>query len=158
TRGPGSVSDAERDAGDGNDPRKLPKIRHGGGHHPRRISRAYRELDAPQTPDDARGACQRGGVRGVRQGQRDDRYRRQSERRNHRRVRTTMANTGPNPGQVAPEIDLLDGNGERWMLSGARGRVVALFFYLGDVSPVCTKQMCSVRDNWSQYQQTGAEV
>jgi AhpC/TSA family len=24
--------------------------------------------------------------------------------------------------------------------------------------PVCTKQMCSVRDNWSRYQQTGAEV
>jgi thioredoxin-dependent peroxiredoxin len=36
--------------------------------------------------------------------------------------------------------------------------VVALFFYLGDESPVCTKQMCSVRDNWSRYQQTGAEV
>jgi hypothetical protein len=32
-----------------------------------------------------------------------------------------MANTGPNIGQLAPEIDLLDGNGERWMLSGARG-------------------------------------
>ena len=25
-------------------------------------------------------------------------------------------------------------------------------------SPVCTKQMCSLRDNWSRYQQTGAEV
>ena len=69
-----------------------------------------------------------------------------------------MADTGPNIGQLAPEIDLLDGNGDRWMLSGARGKVVALFFYLADESPVCTKQMCSVRDNWSRYQQTGAEV
>lgn len=69
-----------------------------------------------------------------------------------------MPDTGPNVGQLAPEIDLLDGNGERWMLSRARGKVVALFFYLGDESPVCTKQMCSVRDNWSRYQQTGADV
>jgi peroxiredoxin len=43
-----------------------------------------------------------------------------------------MANTGPKIGQLAPEIDLLDSNGERWMLSGARGKAVALFFYLGD--------------------------
>ncbi|HJZ76873.1 MAG TPA: peroxiredoxin [Vicinamibacterales bacterium] len=59
---------------------------------------------------------------------------------------------------MAPEIDLLDGNGERWTLSGAHGKVVALFFYVGDGSSVCTKQMCSVRDNWSRYEQTGAEV
>ena len=69
-----------------------------------------------------------------------------------------MTTTGPNIGQLAPEIDLLDGNGERWMLSAARGKVVALFFYPGDETPVCTKQMCSVRDNWARYQQTGAEV
>jgi peroxiredoxin Q/BCP len=73
-------------------------------------------------------------------------------------MRTAVPDTGPNVGQLAPEIDLLDGNGERWMLSRARGKVVALFFYLGDESPVCTKQMCSVRDNWSRYQQTGADV
>jgi thioredoxin-dependent peroxiredoxin len=71
---------------------------------------------------------------------------------------TAVVNTGPNVGQVAPEIDLLDGNGQRWTLSGARGKVIALFFYLGDESPVCTKQMCSVRDNWARYQETGAEV
>lgn len=69
-----------------------------------------------------------------------------------------MTTTGPHIGQLAPEIDLLDGNGERWTLSGARGRVVTLFFYPGDETPVCTKQLCSVRDNWARYQQTGAEV
>ena len=69
-----------------------------------------------------------------------------------------MTTTGPNIGQLAPEIDLPDGAGERWTLSGARGRVVALFFYPGDETPVCTKQLCSVRDNWARYQQTGAEV
>jgi thioredoxin-dependent peroxiredoxin len=69
-----------------------------------------------------------------------------------------MVKTGPDIGQLAPEIDLLDGNSERWTLSRARGKVVALFFYPGDETPVCTKQMCSVRDNWARYQQTGAEV
>jgi peroxiredoxin Q/BCP len=69
-----------------------------------------------------------------------------------------MTDTGPNLGQMAPAIDLLDGNGQRWKLSGVRGKVVALFFYPGDETPVCTKQMCSERDNWARYQQTGAEV
>jgi peroxiredoxin Q/BCP len=69
-----------------------------------------------------------------------------------------MTNIGPNVGQLAPEIDLLDGAGERWTLSGARGKVVALFFYPGDETPVCTKQLCSARDNWALYQKTGAEV
>src|SRR2546427_2029826 len=71
---------------------------------------------------------------------------------------SAMTTTGPNIGQLAPEIDLLDGNGERWTLGGARGKVVALFFYPGDETPVCTKQLCGVRDNWARYQQTGAEV
>ena len=69
-----------------------------------------------------------------------------------------MPDTGPNVSQLAPEIDLVDGNGEGWVWIRPRSKVVALFFYLGDESPVCTKQMCSVRDNWSRYQQTGAEV
>ena len=31
-------------------------------------------------------------------------------------------------------------------------------FYPGDDTPVCTKEICSVRDHWSDYQATGAEV
>ncbi len=65
---------------------------------------------------------------------------------------------GPKIGQLAPEIDLPDGNGKRWKLSDARGRAVVLFFYPGDETPVCTKQLCSVRDNWGRYRETGAEV
>ena len=61
-------------------------------------------------------------------------------------------------GQPAPEIDLPDGNGERWRLSQARGKAVVLLFYPGDETPVCTKQLCSVRDNWERYQEAGAEV
>lgn len=60
--------------------------------------------------------------------------------------------------QPAPEIDLPDGNGERWQLSQHRGKPVVLLFYPGDETPVCTKQLCSVRDNWERYQEAGAEV
>jgi peroxiredoxin len=66
--------------------------------------------------------------------------------------------TGPHVGQLAPEIDLPDGQGERWQLSRARGKPVVLLFYPADETGVCTKQLCSVRDHWSRYRQTGAEV
>lgn len=65
---------------------------------------------------------------------------------------------GPQVGQIAPEIDLPDGNGDRWKLSDARGTVVVLLFYPGDETPVCTRQLCSLRDNWQRYLETGAEV
>lgn len=68
------------------------------------------------------------------------------------------ASIGPHLGQVAPEIDLPDGNGNRWKLSEMHGRIVVLLFYPGDETPVCTKQLCSVRDNWERYMETGAEV
>ena len=58
----------------------------------------------------------------------------------------------------APDFTLQDGEGRDWRLSERRGRVVVLLFYPGDETPVCTRQMCSVRDNWEQYRETGAEV
>ena len=38
------------------------------------------------------------------------------------------------------------------------GKVVVLLFYPGDETPICTRQMCSVRDHWEHYANTGAEV
>ncbi|HMO81209.1 MAG TPA: peroxiredoxin [Pyrinomonadaceae bacterium] len=61
-------------------------------------------------------------------------------------------------GQEAPEFTLLDGDGNDWSLSEHRGRTVVLLFYPGDNTPVCTAQLCSVRDHWSEYQATGADV
>ncbi|MFN2482783.1 MAG: peroxiredoxin family protein [Pyrinomonadaceae bacterium] len=61
-------------------------------------------------------------------------------------------------GETAPDFALKDGEGRVWKLSERRGRVVVLLFYPGDETPVCTRQMCSVRDNWEAYQETGAEV
>jgi peroxiredoxin Q/BCP len=61
-------------------------------------------------------------------------------------------------GEPAPDFALRDGEGREWKLSDKRGRVVVLLFYPGDETPVCTRQLCSVRDNWEAYRETGAEI
>ena len=63
-----------------------------------------------------------------------------------------------NIGNDAPDFTLKDGDGNDWKLSDHRGKTVVLLFYPGDNTPVCTAQLCSVRDHWSEYQATGAEV
>lgn len=59
---------------------------------------------------------------------------------------------------LAPDIALPDADGRVWRLSDHRGKVVVLLFYPGDETPICTKQLCSVRDRWEDYVATGAEV
>lgn len=71
---------------------------------------------------------------------------------------TSQPKTGTEVGQLAPDFELKDNNDETWRLSDHRGKVVALVFYPRDETPVCTKQMCSMRDRWTDYQTTGAEV
>lgn len=61
-------------------------------------------------------------------------------------------------GATAPDFSLKDGNGNAWRLSDQRGKSVVLLFYPGDETPICTRQMCSVRDRWEDYSATGAEV
>ena len=61
-------------------------------------------------------------------------------------------------GAPAPDFTLKDGNGGDWRLSDHRGKVVVLLFYPGDETPVCTRQMCSLRDRWEDYLATGAVV
>lgn len=61
-------------------------------------------------------------------------------------------------GTQAPDFTLRDGGASEWHLSDHRGKVIVLLFYPGDETPVCTRQMCSVRDRWPDYAATGAEV
>ena len=69
-----------------------------------------------------------------------------------------MANSNIQEGSAAPDFTLPDSDGESWRLADNRGKVVVLLFYPGDETPVCTRQMCSVRDRWEDYTATGAEV
>jgi peroxiredoxin Q/BCP len=69
-----------------------------------------------------------------------------------------VATSNPQEGSKAPDIALPDSDGVTWHLSDHRGKVVVLLFYPGDETPICTRQMCSVRDRWEDYAATGAEV
>jgi peroxiredoxin Q/BCP len=61
-------------------------------------------------------------------------------------------------GDKAPDFSLKDSSNKEWKLSSQLGKVVVMLFYPADNSPVCTAQLCSVRDNWEAYKATGAEV
>ena len=61
-------------------------------------------------------------------------------------------------GTQAPDFTLKDQNNNSWRLSDHRGRTVVLLFYPGDETPICTRQMCSLRDRWPEYVATGAEI
>ena len=68
------------------------------------------------------------------------------------------AETQVDVGDPTPDFTLRDSEGREWHLADHFGRAIVLLFYPGDETPVCTKQLCSVRDNWEQYRATGAEV
>ena len=61
-------------------------------------------------------------------------------------------------GSLAPAFSLPSSDGVAWNLSDHRGKPVVLLFYPRDNTPVCTKQLCSVRDHWADYKATGAEI
>jgi len=69
-----------------------------------------------------------------------------------------VATSNTSEGSTAPDFALTDSDGATWRLSDHRGKVVVLLFYPGDETPICTRQMCSVRDRWEDYTATGAEV
>src|SRR3954463_11710500 len=71
---------------------------------------------------------------------------------------TKLPTSNLREGSSAPDFTLLDGDGAQWRQSDHRGNVVVLLFYPGDETPICTRQMCSVRDRWEDYTATGAEV
>jgi peroxiredoxin Q/BCP len=61
-------------------------------------------------------------------------------------------------GRAAPDFQLQTETGEYWRLSAQRGRIVVLLIYPKDETFVCTRQMCSLRDNWEHYARTGAMI
>lgn len=61
-------------------------------------------------------------------------------------------------GQQASNFALYDMRNKQWDLSEKLGKVITLIFYPGNETMVCTKQLCSMRDNWAKYLETGAEV
>lgn len=64
----------------------------------------------------------------------------------------------PKPGQIAPDFELPSETGETVRLSDFRGKKVVLYFYPKDMTSGCTKEACSFRDNYPQYEEQGAVI
>jgi peroxiredoxin Q/BCP len=56
------------------------------------------------------------------------------------------------PGDIAPDFSLPDSEGNMVSLSDFRGKRVVLYFYPRDNTPGCTKEACSFRDAYPDYQ------
>ena len=61
-------------------------------------------------------------------------------------------------GEMAPDFELQTDSGERVRLSDYKGKPVVLYFYPKDNTPGCTKEACSIRDAWSEFERRGAVV
>jgi peroxiredoxin Q/BCP len=61
-------------------------------------------------------------------------------------------------GQAAPDFELTSDSGEDVRLSDLRGRPVVLYFYPKDDTPGCTKQACSFRDAYGEFEERGATI
>ena len=61
-------------------------------------------------------------------------------------------------GKPAPDFELVADSGETLKLSDLQGKPVVLYFYPKDDTPGCTMQACGIRDAWTDFEQTGAQV
>jgi len=61
-------------------------------------------------------------------------------------------------GSKAPDFKTTDQDGNQISLSGLKGKKVVLYFYPKDMTPGCTAEACSLRDNYKALQKAGYEV
>jgi peroxiredoxin Q/BCP len=61
-------------------------------------------------------------------------------------------------GSVAPPFMAPDQDGTVFILNQHRNKHVVLVFYPGDDTPICTKQLCELRDNYGALREAGAYV
>lgn len=61
-------------------------------------------------------------------------------------------------GQAAPEFTLPDQDGKEHSLKEYRGTWVLLYFYPKDDTPGCTKEACTLRDNFPDFGKLKAQV
>jgi len=61
-------------------------------------------------------------------------------------------------GEKAPDFATRDTDGNEVRLSDFRGRKVMLYFYPKDDTPGCTRQACSIRDAYSEFEERGIKV
>lgn len=64
----------------------------------------------------------------------------------------------PAIGEMAPDFELLNQDGETVKLSDFRGKKVVIFAYPKADTPGCTKQACGFRDNFNKIETSSALV
>ena len=65
---------------------------------------------------------------------------------------------GVKVGERAPDFTLPDAEGKSVRLADFAGRPVVLYFYPKDDTPGCTKEACTFRDQYEDFQDAGATV
>jgi peroxiredoxin len=61
-------------------------------------------------------------------------------------------------GQKAPDFSLYDSDKNKVMLTDYKGKNVLLLFFPQAFTGVCTKELCSIRDNIALYNNVNAQV
>ncbi len=64
----------------------------------------------------------------------------------------------PKEGSVAPDFSTTDAEGRNVSLKDFRGEKVVLYFYPKDDTPGCTKEACSFRDAFSEFNKRGIKI
>jgi peroxiredoxin Q/BCP len=64
----------------------------------------------------------------------------------------------PEEGDSAPDFSTTDADGNPVKLSDFRGQKVVLYFYPKDNTPGCTREACSFRDSFSEFEKQGIKV
>ena len=59
---------------------------------------------------------------------------------------------------IAPDFTLLDQGGKEHSLSYHRGSYVLIYFYPKDDTPGCTKEACTIRDAYKDFESNGVKV
>jgi peroxiredoxin Q/BCP len=61
-------------------------------------------------------------------------------------------------GDIAPNFTLTSSEGNEVSLKDFRGKKIVLYFYPKDMTPGCTIEACSFRDNYKEVKKRGAEI
>lgn len=62
------------------------------------------------------------------------------------------------PGTQVPDISAKNQDGKVIKLSDFKGKPVLVYFYPKDDTPGCTKEACSLRDDYARFQKAGAVI
>lgn len=69
-----------------------------------------------------------------------------------------FTNMAVNVGDKAPSFELVDTDLKMRTLDEFKGKKVVLSFFVAASSPVCTNEMCTIRDSLSELSSLGAQV